>query len=317
MTWSALREPAILRSMAPDGQTYQHSDLGDIVRQVYGDGKPDVIYSYFTPNERVGDVYIKHYGIPERLHRFPTEFSKVDVPKVFALSDFWARKPKQFSNHLGGLEFSHLFSCFTPPYASEKDFYAFFDQKLRDNMEFIAHPRCVEETCFRDYGLDKNVDVITLGAMSNFYSFRRHMHRTLSTSHKSMGVSYKNYKHCGTNFNHGSFVRDEYAKAISQAKMLVSCGGRYHLAFNKIFESMGCGTLYVGEKPYGEKELHMEDGVNYVAVTKSNFLEKIKYYSENDAERERIVKNAKETFKNHHTIDARAKEFATRVESIL
>jgi hypothetical protein len=68
----------------PGWPNYQHSDLGDIVRQVYGDGKPDVIYSYFTPNERVGDVYIKHYGIPERLHRFPTEFSKVDVPKVFA-----------------------------------------------------------------------------------------------------------------------------------------------------------------------------------------------------------------------------------------
>lgn len=302
----------------PGWPNYENSDLSEIIKQVYGDENPDVVYSYFTPNEKVSAVYINHYNIPERLHRFPTGFDKVNgVTKIFALSDFWARSPQQFAIDLGGLEFSHLFSCFTPPYARKKDFYSFFSEKIRNHMQFVAHPRCVEETCFKDYGLEKNVDVITLGAMSNFYLFRRHMHRTLSDQHKSIGISYKNYVHCGANFRHSTFVRDEYAQAISQARMLVSCGGRYHLAFNKIFEAMGCGTLYVGERPYGEKELHMEDGINYIAVNRDNFLEKIKYYAENDAERERIVANAKQTFKEYYTIDSRAKEFAKRLKKNL
>jgi|SaaInlV_165m_DNA_1040744.scaffolds.fasta_scaffold14787_2 glycosyltransferase involved in cell wall biosynthesis len=302
----------------PGWPNYKTTDLKEIIHQIYGDDKPDVIYSYFTPNEKVGNVYINHYNIPERLHNFPTGFDKVKgIKKVFALSDFWARTPERFSKDLGGLEFSHMFSCFTPPYSKERHFNAFFDQKIRDNMKFVAHPRCVEETCFRDYGLDKEYDVITLGAMSNFYSFRRGMHNTLSTVAKKIGINYKNYTHCGANFNHTSFVRDDYAKAISQSKILVSCGGRYHLAFNKIFEAMGCGTLYIGEKPFGEKELALEDGVNYVAVTKSNFLEKIKYYVDNDSERQTIIDNAKQTFKDHHTIDARAKDFAKLIEELL
>ena len=302
----------------PGFSKYKTTDLSEIIKQVYGNDKPDVVYSYFTPNEKVGDVYIKHYKIPEKLHRFPTGFEKVEsVKKVFAISDFWARKPQQFSRDLGSLDFSHMFSCFTPPYSSEKDFNSFFNEKIRGGIEFVAHPRCVEETCFKDYELEKEFDVITLGTMNNFYSFRRHMHKSLSKSHKEMGIKYKNYPHCGVNFKHNTFVRDEYAKAINKSKILVSCGGRYHLAFNKIFEAMGCGTLYVGEKPYGEKELNLKDGFNYVAVNSNNFLEKIQYYLNNDEERKRIVFNAKKTFKENHTIDARAKEFVKRLENIL
>jgi len=302
----------------PGWPNYKHTDLGEIISQVYGDDKPDIVYSYFTPNEKVGDIYINHYNIPENLWNFPTGFGKVKgVKKVFALSDFWARKPRKFSNDLGGLQFSHMFCCFTPPYSNPKDFNSFFDKRIRDHMKFVAHPRCVEETCFKDYGLPKEHDVITLGAMGNFYRFRRGMHKALSGISDKIGIVYKNYPHCGFNFKHTPMVRDEYAKVISKSKILVSCGGRYHLAFNKIFESMGCGTLYVGEKPYGEKELHLEDGFNYVSVTQDNFLERIKYYVDNDQERERIVANAKDTFKNHHTIDARAKEFVKLIEGVL
>lgn len=302
----------------PGWPNYKHTNLKEIISQVYGNEKPDIIYSYFTPNEKVGDVYINHYKIPKELHYFPTKFNEVKgVCKIFALSDFWARSSKQFSSDLGGLDFGYLFSCFTPPYSKESDFYSFFDKRIRDNIKFVAHPRCVEETCFRDYGLPKVNDVITLGAMGGFYKFRKHMHQVLHSESKKIGINYKNYSHCGVNFSHGNFIRDEYAKAISESKILVSCGGRYHLAFNKIFEAMGCGTLYIGERPYGEKELHMEDGVNYVAVDKDNFLEKIKHYCDDNTERDRIIKNAKITFVEHHTIDARAKEFVKRIQDVL
>jgi spore maturation protein CgeB len=105
--------------------------------------------------------------------------------------------------------------------------------------------------------------------------------------------------------------------AINESKMLISCGGRYHLAFNKIFESMACNTLYVGEKPYGEEELHLKDGYNYVAVTKDNFADKIKYYLKNPNEMETISNNAKDTFLKYHNIQSRAIDFITLLKKIL
>ena len=141
------------------------------------------------------------------------------------------------------------------------------------------------------------------------------MHGELS-SRSNLGIRYHNYPHCGVNFSHTGFVREEYAKAINSSRMLASCGGRYHLAMNKIFESMGCCTAYVGEKPYGEQEFHLKDGVNYIAVDSGNFIEKIQYNLGHEQELLSIVKNAKETFEQFHHLDARARDFVELLKTI-
>jgi len=302
----------------PGWPEYKYNDIREIIKQLYGSDKPDIIYSYFTPNERVGDVYMTHYKIDESLRFFPINLDKISgIRKIFGLSDFWARRPEQFSKDLRGSTFEYCFCCYTPPYSNPKDFYAFFDDQIRKEIKFIAHPRCVEKNCFRNYGLPKEHDVITVGSMCNFYPLRNLMHGYLLHNCDRMNIKYHNYPHCGTNFTHSDFVRDKYAMAINSSKILVSCGGRYHLAFNKIFEAMGCKTLYVGEKPYGEKELHLEDGINYVAVDSRNFVEKIMYYLNNSKETNCIINKADETFRTYHCIEVRAAEFVKKVKDIL
>jgi len=302
----------------PGWPNYSTTDLREIISMLYGSGKPDVIYSYFTPNERVSDVYMEHYKIPESLRYFPTHFQDVKgVLKIFALSDFWARSPQKFSSDLKDSSFQYCFCCFTPPYSNPRDFFSFFDANIRSEIKFVAHPRCIDPECFRDYGQPKVHDVITLGSMCRFYPLRSYMNSYLTENHIKMGIKYKNYSHCGTNFNHSSFVREDYAKAINSSKMLLSCGGRYHLAFNKIFEAFGCHSVYIGEKPYGEKELYLEDGKNYISVTKDDFVDKITYYLNRPYDISSIVKNAYETFLEHHTLEARAKYFVKILKSIL
>jgi len=314
----AVQRACDTKTYGPGWAGYDTTDLKEIIKKLYGDNKPDVIYSYFTPNERVGDVYMQHYSIPENLRNFPTNFQEVTgIKKIFALSDFWARKPKQFSRDLHNSSFEYLFGCFAPPYSNPDQFFAFFDSNLRKQMKFVGYPRCVDKECYKDYGLEKEQDVITVGAMWHFYPLRVQMHNVLQRHHASLGIRYKNYPHCGVNFSHSTFVREEYAKAINKSKMLASCGGRYNLAMNKIFESMGCGTVYVGEKPWGAEELHMEDGFNYVAVDSGNFMDKIKYYMDKPDELKEIGNNAKETFEKYHHIDARAKDFVKLLEGIL
>lgn len=301
----------------PGWPEYKYNDVGEIIKQLYGDDKPDIIYSYFTPNEKVGDIYINHYKTPVELTRFPVNLDKITgIKKVFALSDFWARSPQQFTNDLKDSTFEYCFCCFTPPYSNPKHFFQFFDNEIRSKIKFVAHPRCIDANCFKDYGLPKEHDVITIGAMGGFYPFRSHMHNTLQANSQRLGIKYKNYSHCGFNFSHSDFVREKYAQTINSSKMLVSCGGKYHLVFNKIFEAMACKTLYVGEKPYGEKELHLEDGVNYVAINVDNFVDKIRFYLDNPEKINCITNNAYETFVKYHTVEARAKNLVELLEKI-
>jgi hypothetical protein len=301
----------------PGWPEFKYTDIGEIIKQLYNNDKPDIIYSYFTPNERIRDVYQKQYHIPDNLMNFPANLDKItDIIKIFAISDFWARSPSQFTKDLGGNVFQYCVSCFTPPYSNPKHFYSFFDDNIRKNIKFLALPRCVDKDCFKDYKMPKKYDVVSMGAMWHFYPLRCFMNQYLLQNAKSLNINYKNYSHCGTDFSHNDFVRDKYARAINESKMLISCGGKYGLAFNKIFESMGCNTLYVGEKPYGEIELKLKDGYNYIAITKDNFIEKIKYYLSKPNEMDVIIKNAKETFETYHHIDARANDFVKLLEKI-
>lgn len=312
----AIQSSCETKVYGPGWEGYSTTDLSEIIKKLYGNEKPDIIYSYFTPNEKVRDVYMKHYKIHPSLQYFPTGFDKTNITKIFALSDFWARKPEQYSKDLYNSGFSYCFCCFAPPYSNPKDFYSFFDKNIQSQIKFIGYPRCVDSNCFKNYGLNKKYDVITVGAMWHFYSFRMMMHHYMEKNASSIGIKYHNYPHCGTDFSHTDFVRDVYAKAINESKMLLSCGGRYHLAFNKIFESMGCKTLYVGEKPYGEEELGLKDEYNYIAVDKENFIDKIKFYINNETELNKIVDNAQKTFLAKHTIEHRGKDFIKLLQSL-
>jgi hypothetical protein len=314
----AVKRACNVQFYGPGWPDYKYTNVKDIIEQLYGDGKPDVIYSYFTENETVRDCYVKHYGIPEELRRFHQGFGDIKgVLKIFALSDFWARKPEQYSRDLIGSGFQYCFACFAPPYSNPKDFNHFFNDQVRKEIKFVGYPRCVDKECFKDYGSPKKYDVITLGAMWHFYPLRVHMHRYLSKYCHDMKIRYYNYPHCGTDFQHGNFVREKYAMAINESKMLASCGGIYHVAMNKIFEAMGCGTVYVGEKPFGEEELHLRDGFNYIAVDSSNFKDKILHYLNSPDDMNAIVRNAQETFLRYHHIDARANDFVGLLKTIL
>lgn len=307
----------------PGWNNYEHTDIDKIISQVYGDNLPDIIYSYFTPNQLVSDVYNSHYRIPESLWRFPTNMHALtqgrykDIKRAFAVSDFWARSPGKWIEDMKGSNFQYCFSCFTPPLSKDEHFYQFINPSIMGNPVFVCLARCVDKDCFKDYGMKKQQDIITLGSMCNFYKFRRSMHGMLARHTLSSDIRYKNYPHCGTNFHHSGFVREEYAKAINQSLSLASCGGRYHLYFNKIFESWGCNTAYIGEKPYGAEFLHMEDGFNYIAVTQENFMDKVGYYMEHKDELSEIAHNGRETFLKYHHLDARAQDAANLLDQVM
>lgn len=314
----AIQRACDTKTYGPGWPDYKYTEIPKIIEQLYGNDKPDVIYSYFTEDEVIRDCYMQHFKIPPHLGRFHHNLRNVKgIRKIFGLSDFWARKPAKYNHDLIGSSFEFCFACFAPPYSNPDDFFRFFGPEIQKEIKFVGYPRCVDKECFKDYSLPKKYDVITVGAMWHFYPLRVSIHNYLSRNHKELGIRYHNYPHCGTDFAHSDFVRGKYAQAINESKMLASCGGRYHVAMNKIFEAMGCGAIYVGEKPWGEQELHLEDGKNYIAVSSANFAEKIQYYLQKPEEMCKIVSNAKDTFEKYHHIDARANDLIKLLAQIL
>ena len=167
----------------PGWDNYKHSDVHQIIKQIYGEEKPDVIYSYFMPNEIVSNVYMEHYKIPDNLRIFPTNLNSISgIAKIFVLSDFWAKTKWEYAIGLPQSGFSHCFCCFTPPYSNPDDFYAFFDENVCKKIKFIAMPRCLDDNCFKPYHKyeDKEYDVITAGSMCDFYPFRVWMRNSLN-----------------------------------------------------------------------------------------------------------------------------------------
>lgn len=112
-------------------------------------------------------------------------------------------------------------------------------------------------------------------------------------------------------------IHEDYAKAISRCKMMCFDGSLYHYPSQKYFECMATKTLAVAEKPCDAEDLHFIPDYNFVEVNKDNFMDKIRYYLENESERKRITNNAYETILRYHTLDIRIQQFIGYVKELL
>lgn len=106
----------------------------------------------------------------------------------------------------------------------------------------------------------------------------------------------------------GYIVGTRYAETIAKAKVFIFGSSIFRYPVSKFFEIMGSGTLVMADRPQSADELHFEAGENYVEINRDNWKEKLEYYLEDDAERERIARNGYETVMKHHTSEIRARQ---------
>ncbi len=115
----------------------------------------------------------------------------------------------------------------------------------------------------------------------------------------------------------GYIVGTRYAETIAKAKVFIFGSSIFRYPVSKFFEIMGSGTLVMADRPQSADELHFEAGENYVEINRDNWEEKLEYYLEDDAERERIARNGYETVMKYHTSETRARQlvgFLRRLE---
>ena len=182
-----------------------------------------------------------------------------------------------------------------------------YKQELYKGCIVKSLPFSINTEVFKDYELERKWDVYLSGIVigHKVYPFRQLLYDVLT---KQPDIK--------TNIKHGFVNVNQYAKEISQSKILIFDGGIHNYLCGRAPQGMSSKTLVMSPKPLGMEEYHLIPDYNFVEINEDNFLEKVRYYLEHKEERERIVNNAYETILKYHTCEIRIKEFIRMINEI-
>lgn len=187
------------------------------------------------------------------------------------------------------------------------------------NVNFRWLPHSVNIEVFRDYGLPRNLDVLSSGSYSRkVYPFRVKIKNTLE---RTKDIKFLMPKHARFDLIKGKMssqilIRERYAKFLSQSKLLIFGSSIYNYPVAKYFEGMACNTLVMAPMPNDGMDLHFIPDENFIEVNQKNFLDKIHYYLRHGDERCEIALRGMETVRKYHAVPKRAKQLIRYLESI-
>ncbi len=112
---------------------------------------------------------------------------------------------------------------------------------------------------------------------------------------------------------------EEYAKKISQSKVWLATTGPDGDVGPRYYEVWASKALLFCDKVPDEYRDTFRDGVNCIefADDLSDFIPKLRYYLENEAERKTIVNNAYDDFVAGHTWSKRAEELCCIIKNLI
>jgi hypothetical protein len=306
------------------GFVYHHNRIPDIIKEVYKDTKPDVIFSYISEglllNNPLPKKIIERYHVPKKLQIFPRDLGKVDIPKVLLVTDFWWCNRRELRRTILENGFSAMFGL-CPPICSAELFNAHFDKDLQKYLHLRPVVSSVNPEIFKDYGFPKQYDVMLFGRLAEtMYPLRVHFDRILRTQtdiryYQRGNPPYLFYENDETEY--GIPIRGAYARAINQSHIFLTCCTKYKIPVMKLFEALACKTLLMCDRPYGAEQLGLIDGETFVEVDENNFLEKIRYYLKKPDEMRRIAENGYRLAHTRHTVDKRAQELKGLLENFI
>ena len=164
------------------------------------------------------------------------------------------------------------------------------------NAKFHKVPFAFNPIVFRDYKLDKVIDV---GFTGNLFNKGPYIGTTI------MGENFNNVRERIFNkleddklkgYNQflggGVYLRGtEYGRKINSSKVWICTPSAIDLVGTRFYEIMGCNTLLFAKNLEGIYDGLFEDGVHYVGFNDdlSDFGDKLTYYLNNEEERKKIA----------------------------
>ena len=161
--------------------------------------------------------------------------------------------------------------------------------KIDKNVKLINIPHCAEHTVFKDYKLEKTIDILLVGAINVttklgvHYPLRHKMVEVLM----SMSGDYNTriFQHPGYDLSdaHTDKYAIEFAKAMNSSKICVTCSGEPKSRFGKYVEIPMCRSAIAADIP-DETQAFFRKFVIEINLKDTNdaIVTKLKEYLDNE-----------------------------------
>ncbi|WBL21660.1 glycosyltransferase family protein [Zunongwangia sp. HRR-M8] len=237
--------------------------------------------------EKQGEIFLILYPDPcEAI--IPENILKLNYPTACFQIDTYDGTSARFNE---AMLFDHAF-IFHPKYDE------LLSEKGHPSVTLLPH--AVETNLYPDFKADRAFDVGWVGRLDgSFYKIRKEQVEAIS----------KNFK---TNDINKFYNQDELISIYTNSKIAINISrDDYMIDANlRCFEILAAGALLITKKPTELNEIGLVAGKHFVTYTTTEeLLQKIKYYLENDKERNRIALQGYKQVNLYH-------DFSNRVEKI-
>lgn len=137
---------------------------------------------------------------------------------------------------------------------------------------------------------------------------------------RGRGLTEEIQKTLGNSFNNERyFYGEDHANRLCMGKMVFQCS-QYKEITRRIFEGMACGKMVITDRLPNETGLSQMfiDGEDIIYYDNAqDAIDKIRYYANNDSERERIALNGYNKVMSQHTTSQRVDALEKEIHDIL
>tara|TARA_B100000787_G_C16196139_1_gene300975 strand:- start:1221 stop:2447 length:1227 start_codon:yes stop_codon:yes gene_type:complete len=183
-----------------------------------------------------------------------------------------------------------------------------------DNCPAFYWPLASDPEIFTNYNAynKKELDVIFVGAC---YGIRKELVSYLLENH----IKVEAY---GGGWTNGYISPSKTARLFQKSKIILGLGtigysSKHYTLKCRDFDAPMSGSLYITHRNKDLKSLYIENVEAVFYKDKFECLKKIKYYLNNDAEREQIAKKGQIRAQNDHTFEIRFKEMINIIRRAL
>ena len=212
------------------------------------------------------------------------DFDKVKIPKCLRYNEMWDEKwtLKEINSAKPNLVVCHHEN-------DRKKYVESLFKSLHYYTRFVYIPHCAEKTIFYDKNIRKSVDVLLCGSIGRHYPLRQRFKNILS----KMPSEYicKIHQHPGyVNVDsHTDKYLNDFATAINQAKICLTCTSVYKYRLAKLVEIPACGSVLASDIPDQDQEEFKNMMIDIdMSMSDQEIIDKLVYYLENPDKLEEI-----------------------------
>ena len=277
---------------------------------------------FFVPErgfyDGINNYEMKYFSVKNKY--YIDQFKKFKkIPKILFLNDFWHNNKYDWELCIKQYKITDIFSMYVPFHTSDENFDKYFSFKAAPKFHKIYRSINLKNLSSKKKSINKkrNFDITLLGAVGNFYPFRKNSIKLIQ-SDKSIKFFYK--KHPGYLFQkhikEKKIVGKEYYKVLENSKIAITCSTIYKIPIPKIWEMMSTGTMLMVDKMDKIKNSGLKKNFNFVEVNEQNLLKKIHYYLDNPSKRKKIAINGMNFVRSKLNTNVQAKKVGEQIIQI-